>query len=124
MKLFKSKKRRILVVAIIVVAVVVACVIGAMLYELNTVQIRQTKDFASMYVDEHDRIDADAMITPPEKYSQLLQIDLEMRTRVAEYMKQNNLKLKCGKQEFVRINPTFEELIGEEFGFKFEPIGH
>ena len=110
------------VVIIIVIVGILGVVITTMLYELNTIQIRQTKDFAQINIDENDIVAADEMISPPDKYSQLLQIDLEMRVRVAEYMKQNNFKLKCGNQEFIRINPTFEELIGEEFGFKFEPI--
>ena len=60
------------------------------------------------------------MVYPPEKYAPLLQIDINMRKRVAEYMRKNNYKLKSGKQEFIRNNPSFKELI--EGGFQFEKI--
>ena len=81
---------------------------------------RRIRDYAVIYVDEKDVIDADAMLKPPEKYLPLLQIDADTRKLVAEHMKMNNYKLKSGKQEFIKNNPTFKELVAENF--KFEKI--
>lgn len=104
-------------IVIILIVVIAGTIILCM---LNNITVRQTKDYAVMYVDAEDIVDAKVMISPPEKYLQLLQIDFEMRKQVAEYMENNNLKLKPGKQEFVRNNPTFKELV--EDGFVFEMI--
>lgn len=93
---------------------------GVLVYRLDNLSIRQTKDYAIMYVDEDDVIDSNAMISPPEKYSQLLQIDINTREKVAEYMQENNFKLKSGKQDFIRNNPSVDELING--GFEFEEI--
>ena len=107
-----------LVIAIIVVAA------GVILYQFSHTKVRMTKDFAEMIVDDEDMIDHVAMIVPPAKYDQLMQIDYGMRKQVADYMAENHLKLKSGKQTFVRINPSFDELVDNgEYGFQFEPIG-
>lgn len=77
-----------------------------------------------MYIDENDMIDHVAMLVPPEKYSQLLQIDFAMRKQVADYMAEKHLKLKSGKQTFIRLHPSFDELVDNgEDGFQFDPIG-
>ena len=88
-------------------------------YSLSNIPFRQTKVFAVMSVASEDVVNWEMMISPPEKYSQLLQIPLETREKVAEYMKKNDYKLKCQKQEFVRNEPTYKELID---GFEFEKI--
>lgn len=107
-------------ITIIMFIFIVFVMILLTIYKLNNVTIRQTKDYATMYIEVEDLIDADAMISPPEKYSQLLQIDLEIRLSIAAYMKENNLKLKNGKQKFIRNNPTLKELVND--GFVFEKI--
>ena len=73
-----------------------------------------------MIVEQDDMVDWNVMMSPPEKYSQLIQISEEMRKKVSQYMKKNNLKLKSGEQEFIRNNPTFAELVNG--GFQFEKI--
>lgn len=99
---------------IFAIIVFMFAIVIAVIYKLSTIEVRQTKDYAEIYVDEN------AMVYPPEKYAPLLQIDINMRKRVAEYMRKNNYKLKGGKQEFIRNNPSFKELI--EDGFQFEKI--
>lgn len=89
-------------------------------YELSTTIVRDTKDFSRIYVQ--DDFDYKMMVYPPEEYSALLQIDISTRKRVASYMKDNNLKLKMGEQEFVRNEPTIDELIDSEYGFVFEKM--
>ena len=81
---------------------------------------RRIKDYESIFVDEEDIIDYNAMLQPPQKYSKLLHIDESTRKMVAEYMRMNNYKLSPGKQEFIKNNPTFKELVIS--GFKFETI--
>ena len=85
-------------------------------------RIIQTKDWGEIDVD--DEFDYNDMLNPPEKYSQLEQIDKELRADVSEYMKENNLCLKRGEQDFVRVNPTYEWLINDTdgYGFVFENI--
>lgn len=81
---------------------------------------RRTRDYTVMVVDKNDIIDANAMLDPPEKYCQLLKIDLATRELVANHMRSKNYKLKAGKQIFVKNNPTFKELVFDNF--KFEVI--
>lgn len=111
--------KRVMLITLIIIGIIIVS-LAIFLYKFGNIQVRQTKDYAQMYVDENDILDSEAVISPPEKYSQLLQIDLDMRKKVAEYMKKNNYKLKSGKQEFVRNNPSFKELI--EDGFLFEVL--
>ena len=89
-----------------------------MFYQLSQIQMRWSKDYATMYVDEEDIINAMAMVSPSEKYSALLLIDIEMRQQIVNYMEKNNYKLKSGKQEFVKEDPSFEELINDDFQFE------
>ena len=97
---------------------IIAILLLTLFYQLGNIEVRQTKDYAEMYVDEVDVVDYSSIITPPEKYSQLLQIDLAVREELANYMKTNNYKLKSGKQEFIRNNPTLDELINDGFAFE------
>lgn len=110
MKLFKT-----ILVCIICVAITFSILI---IHKLSTIEVRDTKDYSQIYVQ--DVFDYEMMINPPEEYSALLQIDSSMREKVAAYMKENDFKLSSGKQEFIRNNPTFEELI--EAGFEFEKM--
>ncbi|MBR1970919.1 MAG: hypothetical protein IKA17_11265 [Clostridia bacterium] len=86
-------------------------------YQLSTTRVRDTKDYSQIYVEENDVFDYKMMLNPPEKYSALNQIDTPMRQKVAKYMKENNYKLQCGKQIFIRIDPTFKELVDDCFVF-------
>ena len=79
---------------------------------------RRIKEYAVIYVDDKDILDANAMLSPPKKYSQLLLINLDTRKLVAEHMQMNHYKLKSGKQEFIKNNPTFKELVSENFEFE------
>lgn len=102
------------------IVIIVVVLIVFVIHRMNKTVVRQTKDYAIMYIGENDFIDSVAMKSPPDKFYQLLQINIGTRESVAAYMKKNNLKLKTGKQEFVRNNPTVDELIYD--GFLFEKI--
>ena len=106
-----------ILITTITILIIVFCLI---LNYIGNIQIRSTKDYATIYVDSTDTIDAQAMINPPKKYSALLQIEPNIRKGVALYMSKNNYILKPGKQTFIRINPTLKELIKD--GFIFESI--
>lgn len=108
-----------MVIFAVIIGIIAIMLLG-LFYQLGNIEVRQTKDYAEMYVDEVDVVDYSSIITPPEKYSQLLQIDLKVREELASYMKTNNYKLKSGKQEFIRNNPTRDELIND--GFVFEKM--
>ncbi|MBQ6846496.1 MAG: hypothetical protein IJO61_05135 [Oscillospiraceae bacterium] len=103
------------------ITLLTVCVLLLTSCELNS-RVIQTKDWDEIYVD--DQFDYNDMMNPPEKYSQLEQIDKELRADVSKYMKENNLCLKRGKQDFVRINPSYEWLINDTdgYGFVFENI--
>jgi hypothetical protein len=100
---------------IICIICVILLAAGLVFYKLSTIEI---KDLSQIYVQ--GTFDYEMMINPPEEYSALYQIDLSMREQVAEYMKTNNYKLKEGEQEFIKNDPTFDELINN--GFLFEKI--
>lgn len=111
--------KKITIIIAIVLAIIGIIALG-LFCQLSNIEIRQTKDYAEMYVDETDILDYSAIVSPPEKYSQLLQLNMETREKLSEYMKKNNFKLKSGKQEFVRNNPSLDELIND--GFIFEKM--
>lgn len=111
--------KKIMVILAVIIGIIAIMLLG-LFYQLGSIEVRQTKDYAEMYVDEVDVVDYSSIITPPEKYSQLLQIDLKVREELANYMKTNNYKLKSGRQEFIRNNPTIDELIND--GFLFEKM--
>lgn len=87
--------------------------------DLSTTKVRGTKDWAE--IEAEDDFDFLAMRNPPEKYEAILVLDEDMRIRVSDYMKRNNLRLKEGKQSFIKTNPTYEELIydSQNYGFEF-----
>lgn len=122
--MYNMKVKSIIITTVCLFIAIIVVATSVLLYQLSKVKVRMTKDFAEMYIDEDDIVDDELMISPPEKYSQLLQIDLEMRKQVADYMAENHLKLKGGKQTFIRLHPSFDELVDNgEDGFRFEPIG-
>lgn len=102
--------------------ILLACAVltAVLLYKLSSIQVRGTKDYNEIYVKPTEVFDYSMMIEPPEEYSALYQIDLPMRKKVAEYMKEHSFKLRCGEQSFIRLDPTFDELIND--CFKFEKI--
>ena len=91
-----------------------------MYFKLDSIKIRQTKDYNSIIVDNGELADYRVFVYCNGKYEALKQLGIERRAEVANYMYDNHLKLKEGLHDFIRINPTFEELIDDNF--KFEPI--
>ena len=89
------------------IALVIICLF-MLINQLNEIEIRTTKDYNSIYVD--DIFDYNTIMNPPQKYEAINQIDFEMRNKLSVYMQENNYRLKFGEQTFIRINPSFKEL--------------
>lgn len=111
MELLK-KLFRILLCIIIVLIVF----IFAIFLKLSTIQLRDVSDYDTIHIQED--FTYEMMISPPRKYSALYQIDLSTRKKVAKYMKKNHYKLKPGEQEFIKNNPTVNELLNNCFIFE------
>lgn len=109
-----------LVIFLIVVLMLFLCYSLILFYQLDKINVRQTKDYNSFVVEKGEFADYRVFVYCNDKYQTLKQIGLEMRTEVANYMFLNNLKLCEGEQEFIRNEPTFNELINDNF--KFEKI--
>ena len=58
------------------------------------------EDYATIYVDQSDAVDAVIMRNPTEKFRNLSSLDAELREEVAKHMEKNRLKLKEGKHKF------------------------
>ena len=65
-------------------------------------------------------VDYRAFINPQESESTraLRQIPSDIRLKIAEYMKDNNLKLTEGHHYFNRVDGTYERYINEDFSFE------
>ena len=119
-QLRKKRRRTLSIFGILILAVCVYVTVNIVFHDKDVENLGN-------YLKKLYEIGVDAVIfSDPlvidvrKKYAPLLQIDINMRKRVAEYMRKNNYKLKGGKQEFIRNNPSFKELI--EDGFQFEKI--
>ena len=92
---------------------------GVLFYALSQVPIRATKHLASFEVTQDDRADYMVFFRPSGKYERVLELDDNVRYQIAHYMRENNLVLQVGKQEFYAIgDATFEELVTECFKFE------
>ena len=84
----------------------------------STTEIKTTKDYSQIVVEENDVADYKIFIDVPEKYDALEQIEEPIRKTISLYMQANNLKLSVGEHEFTRINGSLDEYINEEFQFE------
>lgn len=105
-----------LLISLIYIIVVFIVFLLAVFFKLSTVQLRDISDYETINIQED--FTYEMMISPPRKYSALLQIDLPTRKKVAKYMKKHHYKLKSGKQEFIKNNPTLKELLNQCFIFE------
>jgi len=84
----------------------------------STTEIKTTKDYSQLTVDENEIVDYSAFIDIPEKHKSLEQIEEPVRKTISLYMKANNLKLSKGTHEFTGINGSLDECINKEFQFE------
>ncbi len=121
MKNRKAKK------ILIYLAVFVSCIFVALslytaytIYYFSNIEWKSDKNYYSFIVEADDIVDANVFRSPSEEYSKLTVIDPDTRERIAQYMEENNLKLKPGEQCFDRLDYTYNELIYNYF--VFEPM--
>ena len=113
-----KKILKVLLYAVIIIVIVLLILLGLTCYELS--QIRTTKDFIPITIENNEIVDYRDFAFCDGKYDMFKEISPECRAEVANYMYENNLKLKYGEYEFCKSNPTFDELVNENF--KFEKI--
>lgn len=97
------------VMAVILVLYIISQIVGLIYW--FSMPTRTTKDFAYIEIEEGYIFDYNDMLDPPEEYDMLLNIEQSLRDKVAEYMRENNYRLKCGKQKFIINRPTYKELL-------------
>ena len=116
----KLVMRIIIIVFVVVLTVSIGLVIGG-LYLASKVPIRAEKNYAIIVVSEGEIADYTVFIQPKGKYKRLAELDIKVQYRIANYMRENNLKLAEGQQKFCALrDATFKELIEQDF--KFEKI--
>ena len=107
-----------LTIAIWIATLVISFYIGMLFQWASTTEIKTTKDYSQIFVEENDVADYKIFIDIPEKYGALEQIEEPIRKTISLYMQANNLKLSAGEHEFTRINGNLDEYINVEFQFE------
>lgn len=112
-------KSLIIFTATVVLAIVVF--MGIIFRWANNTEIEMVgKTHVDFVVSPGEIVDYMDFPTLNEKTKQLEQIDEDIRYKISDYMKKNNLKLKEGHHYFNRVDGTYDEYINENF--KFERI--
>lgn len=111
--MLKKKLMYILLIVVIGIIIYVIYCINA----INNIPWRSDKDYNQIYVSHNENVDYKIFLDPQGQYRVLSQLDEDIRLQVSEYMKSNNLKLKEGEHSFNRTDPSFEELINNDFTF-------
>ena len=112
-------KLLVVIIALVVLAIVVFT--GIIFNWADNTEIEMVgKTHVDFVVSPGQIVDYMDFLTLNEKTEQLEQIDEDIRHKISDYMKQNNLKLKEGHHYFNRVDGTYDEYINENF--KFERI--
>lgn len=109
-----------LTVAVWAASLIAAFFLGMGIEWLSVTDIKTTKDYSQIVIDENDVADHKVFTEVPEKYDALNQIDEKTRKTISLYMQANGLKLAEGVQKFSRNNGSLDEYINKEF--RFVPI--
>lgn len=107
-----------LTIVLWVTTLVISFFVGMTYQWASTTEIKTTKDYSQIVVEENDISDYRIFIDIPEKYSALEQIEEPFRKTISLYMQANNLKLSKGTHKFTRINGSLDEYINQEFQFE------
>ena len=114
-----KSKSLIIFTATVVLAIVVF--MGIIFRWANNTEIEMVgKTHIDFVVSPGEIVDYMDFLTLNEKTKQLEQIDEDIRYKISDYMKKNNLKLKEGHHYFNRVDGAYDEYINENF--KFERI--
>lgn len=125
-----AKKKVLKMTFLIVVGIVVlgvAVYAGMIIHWFNTTEVEMISNTHFDFVVKAGQvIDYDAFINPQDAASALNNIDKSIRLQIAEYMRENNLKLKEGHHYIRKRVVSSSEDIGtldEHLKyFQFEPI--
>ena len=83
----KLKKLGVISIIILwVVTIVISFFIGMIYHWASTIEIKMTKDYGQIIVDENDFADYKIFTVVPEKYSALEQIEYPIREAISLYM--------------------------------------
>lgn len=107
-------------VILIVIFVIILLITVVNIYRFLSRPLLSDKSETNIYIDDGDIIDGEAMMNPPEEYSQLLSIDEKVRKELGNYMIENNLRLEFGKQSFFSFL-SYKEMMELQL-FKFADI--
>ena len=115
----KFKKLGVISIVILwIFILIISFFIGMTYHWASTTEIKTTKDYGQIVVDENDIADYKTFTVVPEKYSALEQIEYPIRKTISLYMQANNLRLSTGTHEFTRINGSLDDYINKEFRFE------
>lgn len=111
---------RVITAVLIILGISAVAFAGYIWYWMCTTEVDMEKYYNNLVVEQNQTVDYKDFINPSGATDTLKQIDPDIRLKIAEYMKENNLKLKEGKHHFNRVNGTYDKYINDEF--KFEKI--
>lgn len=111
---------RISIAVVWLVTVALSFYIGMAYHWASTTEIKMSKDYNEIVVEENEIADYTVFIDIPEKYRALKQIEEPIRKTISLYMQANNLKLSEGTHRFDRMDGTLDKYLNEQF--KFESI--
>ena len=100
-----------------IATMVISFFVGMGYHWFSTAEIKTSKDYSQITVEENDMADYKVFVDIPEKYMALVQIEEPIRKTISLYMQANDLKLAAGTHEFNRINGSLDEYLNEEFEF-------
>ena len=107
-----------LTIVLWIATLVISFYVGMLFHWASTTEIKMTKDYSQIVVEENDIADYSVFIDMPEKYGALEQIEESIRKTISLYMQANKLKLSEGTHEFTRNGGSLDEYINEEFQFE------
>ncbi len=109
---------RVITAVLIILGISAVAFAGYVWYWMGTTELVVAKDYADLVVEQNQTVDYKDFINPSGTTDTLKQIEPDVRLKIAEYMKENNLKLKEGKHHFNRVNGTYDKYINDEFKFE------
>lgn len=104
-----------------IIFAVLILLILSIISELSQIEVQFEKDTVIFEVEENSIVDYTTFLNPPEEYTVLETMDIDLRRQIAGYMLMKNYRLKSGQQHFYRSD-TFESCI-EELDFVSIGIG-
>lgn len=112
----RARLKMIIFVGVIILFSIGCICAGMLIHWFNTAEIEtEGKTCITLHVYEGEVIDYSTFLNPEDKMYELGGIDESIRFQIAEYMKENNLKLKEGCYTIPREGVSNEET--EKFSY-------